>query len=102
MDEYANRHIKMTKNAIKFGSKIQSRSYSNSIRPIQAKDINPSVEPFATLDIETVNSPINPGEQLPIAITTTYPLGNNKINTKIFLIEPKLFIRSPNFAINKL
>src|ERR1700722_2993861 len=101
MDKYSNRNIKMTKNTVTFGPKIQTRSYSNSIRPIQAKDINPTVEPLATLDIETVNSPINPGEQLPIAISLVYYF-NNELKTKLFLVEPKLFMKHPNSAVNRL
>jgi hypothetical protein len=101
MDKYSNRNIKMTRNTIKFGPQIQRRGYSNSIRPIAIKDINPAIDTFTTLDIETVNSPINPGEQLPVAISLVYSL-NNQLKSKIFLVEHKLFMKHPNSAVNRL
>ena len=99
MDKYANRSIKMTRNTVVFGPKIQTRSYTSYIKPISITNIDPSLKNFAAMDVETINWK---GKQEPIAVTTTYVSEDNKINTKIFLIEPKLFIRSPNFAINKL
>jgi hypothetical protein len=102
MDKFSNRNIKMTRNTVTFGPKIQRRKYSNSIRPIEAKDINPTVETFATLDIETVKTNIQDNEQLPIAITTTYSLDGCNKKTKLFLVEPKLFMKHPNSAVNRL
>jgi len=98
MDKFANRNITMTKNTVIFGPKIQARGYSSYIKPIRITNIDPSLKMFAAMDVETINWK---GIQKPIAISLVYSL-NNELKSKLFLIEPKLFIRASDFAINKL
>ena len=106
MDELSNKKIKITKSAIGKGFQtkisvsplIKSRPFSSFIKPIKDHNVDPTSSPIATMDIETMEFK---GLQIPVAISLAYS-DFNKVKTKLFLIKPSIFKRSPNRAIDLL
>uniref|UniRef100_UPI00315D1403 hypothetical protein n=1 Tax=Infundibulicybe hongyinpan TaxID=2486348 RepID=UPI00315D1403 len=87
MDEVRNTNIKITRTAkgIDKYEIINKRSYhsNSSIKPIKSNIFyTGTCEPLATMDIETMDCN---GNQIPVAISTSYLHGSN-----LFIIDPQL------------
>jgi hypothetical protein len=101
MDSYKNRKITITKNPNKINHKMlnQIRSFSsNSIKPITNLVVTGVAEPFATIDIETLECD---GFQFPGLISMAYIQGNQIIG-KQFIIDKRLYLTNPQFAVISL
>jgi len=104
MDEFSNRKIKITRDAttkkISYDNVPLSfkRMYSSFIKPIKAQNLDPGMSQFATMDIETVNVK---GFQMPIAISLCYS-NLTGIQSKIFIVNPSKFSKSPEKATEVL
>lgn len=100
MDDYRNKHIKITKNSVYIKDKINSRGYHTSnylnrnyIEKLKSKNIT-KINSFSTMDIETIE--LN-GNQHPICISSC-----SDKECKIFVIDHKLMKIDYNLAINNL
>jgi hypothetical protein len=106
MDHYLNKNIKINKNnTAQIRDKLiltQKRSYSTrvkSISPIKMKMVTDIVEPIAAMDIETIDFY---GHQISVAMSLAYIGMDNKMITKLFLIDSELLLVNKGLALSKL